>query len=136
LVMLIMKQRVVVDTNVLVYATFEDMEHHEEAYDILLKYNVVIPYIVLYEFLGVLARLTKNISVIMIKLSELTEFEIIHEDLDVVRSGIVMMRDDNAPIDMMNDYVILSVAMLEGSLATYDRRLRNLASKRGVVVMP
>jgi len=115
-----MKQRVVVDTNVLVYATFEDMEHHEEAYDILLKYNVVIPYIVLYEFLGVLARLTKNISVIMIKLSELTEFEIIHEDLDVVRSGIVMMRDDNAPIDMMNDYVILSVAMLEGSLATYD----------------
>ncbi|MFP3207172.1 MAG: PIN domain-containing protein [Caldivirga sp.] len=126
----------VVDTNVLVYATFEDMEHHEEAYDILLKYNVVIPYIVLYEFLGVLARLTKNISVIMIKLSELTEFEIIHEDLDVVRSGIVMMRDDNAPIDMMNDYVILSVAMLEGSLATYDRRLRNLASKRGVVVMP
>ncbi|KUO82835.1 MAG: PIN domain-containing protein [Caldivirga sp.] len=131
-----MKQRVVVDTNVLVYATFEDMEHHEEAYDILLKYNVVIPYIVLYEFLGVLARLTKNISVIMIKLSELTEFEIIHEDLDVVRSGIVMMRDDNAPIDMMNDYVILSVAMLEGSLATYDRRLRNLASKRGVVVMP
>jgi len=134
--MLITKQRVVVDTNVLVYATFEDMEHHEEAYDILLKYNVVIPYIVLYEFLGVLARLTKNISVIMIKLSELTEFEIIHEDLDVVRSGIVMMRDDNAPIDMMNDYVILSVAMLEGSLATYDRRLRNLASKRGVVVMP
>jgi len=134
--MLIMKQRVVVDTNVLVYATFEDMEHHEEAYDILLKYNVVIPYIVLYEFLGVLARLTKNISVIMIKLSELMEFEIIHEDLDVVRSGIVMMRDDNAPIDMMNDYVILSVAMLEGSLATYDRRLRNLASKRGVVVMP
>jgi len=134
--MLIMKQRVVVDTNVLVYATFEDMEHHEEAYDILLKYNVVIPYIVLYEFLGVLARLTKNISVIMIKLSELTEFEIIHEDLDVVRSGIVMMRDDNAPIDMMNDYVILSVAMLEGSLATYDRRLRNLASKRGVVVIP
>jgi predicted nucleic acid-binding protein len=131
-----MKQRVVVDTNVLVYATFEDMEHHEEAYDILLKYNVVIPYIVLYEFLGVLARLTKNISVIMIKLSELMEFEIIHEDLDVVRSGIVMMRDDNAPIDMMNDYVILSVAMLEGSLATYDRRLRNLASKRGVVVMP
>jgi len=127
---------VVVDTNVLVYATFEDMEHHEEAYDILLKYNVVIPYIVLYEFLGVLARLTKNISVIMIKLSELTEFEIIHEDLDVVRSGIVMMRDDNAPIDMMNDYVILSVAMLEGSLATYDRRLRNLASKRGVVVIP
>ncbi|MDT7903091.1 MAG: PIN domain-containing protein, partial [Caldivirga sp.] len=114
----------------------EDMEHHEEAYDILLKYNVVIPYIVLYEFLGVLARLTKNISVIMIKLSELTEFEIIHEDLDVVRSGIVMMRDDNAPIDMMNDYVILSVAMLEGSLATYDSRLRNLASKRGVVVMP
>jgi len=134
--MLIMKQRVVVDTNVLVYATFEDMKHHEEAYDILLKYNVVIPYIVLYEFLGVLARLTKNISVIMIKLSELMEFEIIHEDLDVVRSGIVMMRDDNAPIDMMNDYVILSVAMLEGSLATYDRRLRNLASKRGVVVMP
>lgn len=134
--MLIMKQRVVVDTNVLVYATFEDMEHHEEAYDILLKYNVVIPYIVLYEFLGVLARLTKNISVIMIKLSELTEFEIIHEDLDVVRSGIVMMRDDNAPIDMMNDYIILSVAMLEGSLATYDGRLRNLASKRGVVVIP
>jgi len=46
------------------------------------------------------------------------------------------MRNDSAPITMMNDYIILSVAMLKGALATYDKKLRNLANKRGITVIP
>jgi hypothetical protein len=72
----------------------------------------------------------------MTKLDELTEFTIMCENLDIIRSGIAMMRNDSAPITMMNDYIILSVAMLKGALATYDKKLRNLANKRGITVIP
>jgi len=135
-VILTMRKQIVVDTNVLIYATFEDTEHHNEAYKILREYDIVIPYIVLYEFLGVLTKLTGNVGIIMTKLDELTEFTIMCENLDIIRSGIAMMRNDSAPITMMNDYIILSVAMLKGALATYDKKLRNLANKRGITVIP
>ena len=131
-----MRKQIVVDTNVLIYATFEDTEYHNEAYKILREYDIVIPYIVLYEFLGVLTRLTGNVDIIMTKLDELTEFAIVCENLDIIRSGIAMMRNDGAPITMMNDYIILSVATLKGALATYDKKLRNLANKRGIIVIP
>jgi len=134
-VILTMRKQIVVDTNVLIYATFEDTEHHNETYKILREYDIVIPYIVLYEFLGVLTKLTGNVGIIMTKLDELTEFTIMCENLDIIRSGIAMMRNDSAPITMMNDYIILSVAMLKGALATYDKKLRNLANKRGITVI-
>jgi predicted nucleic acid-binding protein len=37
---------------------------------------------------------------------------------------------------MLNDYIVLSVALREGTLATYDRKLRSLASRSKITVIP
>jgi len=36
---------------------------------------------------------------------------------------------------MINDYIILSVAMSEGALATYDKTLKKLAAKKQVAMI-
>jgi len=131
-----MKLRVVVDTNVLVYATFEDSEHYGEAYSVLQKHEIVVPYVVLYEYLWVLARLTRDPAFLEQKLEELAEFEITCEDAETLRRGLAMMRQKGAPPEMLNDYIVLSAALREGALATYDKKLRKLAFKNGVTVIP
>jgi predicted nucleic acid-binding protein len=131
-----MRSRVVIDTNVLVYATFVDNEHHHEAYHILQRHDIAIPYIVLYEYLWVLARLTGDVDVVRTKLDELSDFPLIHEDLSALRRGVSMLKEDSAPLSMLNDYIILSIATSEGALATYDKTLRRLAAKKQVVVVP
>jgi len=130
-----MRSRVVIDTNVLIYATFADSEHHDEAYSILQRHDVVIPYVVLYEYLWALAKLTGNVEVVETKVDELSDFPLVHEDLSVIRRGISMLKEDGAPLSMINDYIILSVAMSEGALATYDKTLRKLAAKRQVAMI-
>jgi hypothetical protein len=102
----------------------------------LQRHDVAIPYIVLYEYLWVLAKLTGDVDVVRTKLDELSDFPLIHEDLKIMRRGASMLKEDGAPLSMLNDYIILSVAMSEGALATCDKTLRRLAAKRQVVVMP
>ena len=130
-----MRSRVAIDTNVLIYATFADSEHHDEAYSILQRHDVVIPYVVLYEYLWALAKLTGDVEVVKTKLDELSDFPLVHEDLSVIHRGISMLKEDGAPLSMINDYIILSVAMSEGALATYDKTLRRLAAKRHVATI-
>jgi predicted nucleic acid-binding protein len=131
-----MRRRVVVDTNVLVYATFEDSEHHEEAHGVLQRHEVVIPYIVLYEYLWVLAKLTRDPAFLELKLKELRDFELVCEDPETVRRGVALMIGDGAPPGMLNDYIVLSAALHEGALATYDSKLRSLASRSKIAVIP
>jgi len=131
-----MRLRVVVDTNVLVYATFEDSEYYEEAYDVLQKHDIVVPYVVLFEYLWVLAKLTHDPIFLELKLRELAEFEVTCEDLETLQRGVAMMRQNGAPLEMLNDYIVLSIALREGALATYDRKLRKLASKNKIAVVP
>jgi len=126
---------VVIDTNVLIYATFVDSEHHDEAYSILQRHDVVIPYVVLYEYLWALAKLTREVEVVKTKPDELSDFPFVHEDLSVIRRGISMLKEGGAPLSMVNDYIILSMAMSEGALATYDKALRRLAAKRQVATI-
>ena len=131
-----MRRRVVVDTNVLVYATFEDSDRHEEAYSVLQRHEAVVPYIVLYEYLWVLAKLTRNSAFLELKLKELEDFELVCEDPETVRRGVALMREDGAPPEMLNDYIVLSAALREGALATYDRKLRSLASRSKITIIP
>ncbi|GAB6946752.1 PIN domain-containing protein [Vulcanisaeta sp. JCM 16161] len=132
-----MKSQVIIDTNVLVYATFKDSEYHAESYDILQRSNVVIPHIVLYEYMWVLLKLTGDLGIVKVKLNELRDFVILHEDLDTIYNGLILMEQDKASSTMLNDYIILSVALRRSAyLATYDQKLRKIANKHGVMVIP
>ncbi|WP_373469183.1 PIN domain-containing protein [Acidianus infernus] len=125
------------DTNVLVYSTFEDSENHSKALEIVEKEDVKIPQIVVYEFLWVLAKLTLNVYLIETKIKELREFEIICESPETILNGIKMLKEDGKPLKMLNDYIILALAKeLKGNLATYDERLRKTAEKHGVKTIP
>ncbi|MCC6042976.1 MAG: hypothetical protein LM598_05045 [Candidatus Verstraetearchaeota archaeon] len=46
-----------------------------------------MPYIVLYEYLWVLARLTGDVDVVRTKLNEPSDFPLIHEDLKITHKG-------------------------------------------------
>jgi predicted nucleic acid-binding protein len=128
---------IVVDTNILVYSTFEDSENHSKALEIIEKEDVKIPQIVVYEFLWVLAKLTSNVSLIKTKIEELREFEIICESQEIILNGVKMLKEDGKPLKMLNDYVILALAKeLKGDLATYDEKLMKIAEKHGVRIIP
>ncbi|BDB98374.1 PIN domain-containing protein [Saccharolobus caldissimus] len=128
---------IVVDTNILVYSTFEDSENHSKALEIIEKEDVKIPQIVVYEFLWVLAKLTSDVSLIKTKIEELREFEIICESPEIIFNGVKMLKEDGKPLKMLNDYVILALAKeLKGDLATYDEKLRKIAEKHGVRIIP
>ncbi|ADX84689.1 PIN domain-containing protein [Saccharolobus islandicus] len=128
---------IVVDTNILVYSTFEDSENHFEALEIIEKEDVKILQIVVYEFLWVLAKLTSDVSLIKTKIEELREFEIICESPETILNGVKMLKEDGKPLKMLNDYVVLALAKeLKGDLATYDEKLRKIAEKHGVRTIP
>lgn len=134
-----MRSQIIIDTNVLVYATFKDSEYYAESYDILQRSDVIIPYVVLYEYIWVLLKLTGgDLGIVKLKLNELRDFVIFHEDLDIIHDGLVLMEQDKAPYTMLNDYIILSVVLRRGGayLATYDQKLRKIANRHGVAVIP
>ncbi|WP_054843022.1 PIN domain-containing protein [Vulcanisaeta distributa] len=132
-----MRSQIIIDTNVLVYATFKDSEYYAESYDILQRSDVIIPYVVLYEYIWVLLKLTGDLGIVKLKLNELRDFVIFHEDLDIIHDGLVLMEQDKAPYTMLNDYIILSVVLRRGAyLATYDQKLRKIANRHGVAVIP
>ncbi|MEM0373061.1 MAG: PIN domain-containing protein [Sulfolobaceae archaeon] len=128
---------IIVDTNILVYSTFEDSENHSKALEIIEKEDVKIPQIVIYEFLWVLAKLTSDVSLIKTKIEELREFEIICESPETILNSVKMLKEDGKPLKMLNDYIILALAKgLKGDLATYDEKLRKIAEKHGVRIIP
>ena len=119
------------------FSTFEDSENHSKALEIIEKEDVKIPQIVVYEFLWVLAKLTSDVSLIKTKIEELREFEIICESPEIILNGVKMLKEDGKPLKMLNDYVVLALAKeLKGDLATYDEKLRKIAEKHGVRIIP
>ena len=111
-----MRSRAVIDTNVLIYATFVDCEHHDEAYSILQRHGVVISYVVLYECLWALAKLTGEVEVVKTKLDELSDSSLVHEDLSIVHRGISMLRGNGAVDEELRKRRIQeALAMLKGT---------------------
>ena len=126
-------RRILIDTNVLVYSTFEDSERHKEAVKVLTENDVVIPQIVIYEYIWVLAKLTNNADLIKQKLEELKDFEIVKEEIEDIIKGVEMLKYDNKSLRMLNDYIILALAKrLNIGLATYDNNLIKAGIKNGV----
>lgn len=128
---------IVVDTNVLVYSTFQDTEFHKESVELIQNRDIIIPQIVVFEYVKVLSDLTNDTDFIRIKVIELENFKILHESLDVIQRGLQMLKDDNSSLKNINDYIILSLTLsLNADLATYDKKLKKIAEKRNVKVIP
>ncbi|MBS7611793.1 PIN domain-containing protein [Candidatus Bathyarchaeota archaeon] len=134
--------RLLVDTNVLVYDTVEDSEHHKEASEIIDSATLLyIPSIVVHEYSWILLRyLNLNPVFTLTKMLEYLEdpravYQL--ESLDTLKLAFVMLKEDGGVVKEINDYIVLAFTIVNKlSLATFDRELRRKAGKRGVKVIP
>ncbi|MDI3502619.1 MAG: uncharacterized protein PWR13_825 [Archaeoglobi archaeon] len=133
--------RAVIDTNVLVYDTFEDSIHHDEAKNLLDKLEEwIIPAIVLHEYVWVLKSLEVASDDVLHKVEEyLTHHKtkLAWESERVVLSALNIVVREKINLSRYNDKVILSLAVEEGvPLASFDKRLRGQAMKIGIKTLP
>ena len=129
------------DTNVLIYETVEDSDHHEEACRILDECSeIFIPSLIIHEYFWVALRLGINIKIVLTKIEEYLDDPRTYyfiESLNVYRNAVNMLLEDGKDYREINDYIILAVAYDEKIvLATYDEDLRRAAMQRGVNVIP
>jgi len=123
----------VVDTNVLVFDTFEDSEFHREATKLLDSLNRwILPSIVFHEYVWFMKREKLDLSF---------SREKVIEYLTHVKSNPVAIQVDDILFSIQrireyrdyNDFLILSVAKRMGhALLTFDERLKKYANQHGV----
>ncbi|CAB49685.1 PIN domain-containing protein [Pyrococcus abyssi] len=131
----------VIDTDILIYDTFEDLEFHEEAralLDSLSKWYV--PTIVLQEYIWFFKR--NNFSLLDAK-SMLMEyvrdprFKGLGESHEVIIHALKILEENELSLSHFNDAIILYQAFSRKyPLATFDEKLRKLATKHGIRVLP
>ncbi|MFQ6076945.1 MAG: PIN domain-containing protein [Candidatus Bathyarchaeia archaeon] len=126
----------VIDTNVLIYDTFEDTLFHKEArtkLDELEKWYV--PAMVIHEYVWFMKAEGINPSTAKDKTVEYLTHEktvIVPDDTD----GILFSIENLKNYRDYNDYVILAAAKGMGNpLLTFDRELREDASKIGINII-
>ena len=134
--------KLLLDTNVLVYDTVEDSEHHNEAVGIIDKAEeIILPSIVIHEYVWVMLKVIQaSPSFIILKLHEYLEDPrtiYLLEPVSVLTSALKMLEEDREEVKEVNDYVVLAVATYcKSMLATFDRKLQERALRRGLKVIP
>jgi len=132
------KERIVVDTNVLVRATFEDYEDHQKNINILTSYDIILPEVVIYEFLGILIEYVNNIDTIYRVLNNLELFEIEIIKIKDVKEALKIIKENNKKLNKsnLNDFILLSIVKrLNCLFITYDEDLKKIAKKYNVKVL-
>jgi len=129
------------DTNILIYETVEDSEHHKEAYKLIDQAKqIFIPSIIIHEYFWVAPKLGINIKIVLAKISEYLEDPRVYyfaESLDIYRNAVKMLLEDGKQYRELNDYIILAVAYKEKlTIATYDHELRKAAIRRNMKIIP
>ncbi len=128
------------DTNVLVYETVEDSPHHEEASEIMDSARaIIIPSIVLHEYLWVmLRRLKVPLDFMLEKVEEYLRdrrVRYVIEPPEMVLDALEWLKTSSTR--NLNDFLILSTALrYDAVLATYDEDLRRAAGRLGVELAP
>ncbi len=133
--------KLLLDTNVLVYDTVEDSEYHDEAVKIIDSAGeILIPPIVVHEYIWVMLKFSVDPDVIVIKINEYLEdvrAKYLHETLRIIDHAFKMLKEDNASTKSVNDYIILSLALNNKiDIATFDKGLKTIASKRRINIVP
>ena len=132
------KERIVVDTNVLVRATFEDYEDHQKSLDILTIYDIILPEVVIYEFLGVLIEYLNDINTIYRVINNLELFEIENIMIEDIKEALKIIKENNKKLSKsnLNDFILLSIVKrLNCSFITYDEDLKKIAKKYNIKVL-
>jgi hypothetical protein len=131
------KERIVIDTNVLVRATFEDYEDHQKNINILTSYDIILPEVVIYEFLGILVEYLNNIDTIYRVINNLELFEIESIKIDDIEEALKMIRENNKKLNKsnLNDFILLSIVKrLNCPFITYDEDLKKIAKKYNIEI--
>jgi len=130
----------VIDTNVLIYDTFSDSEFHEKARSLLDSLDRwYLPPIVLQEYVWFFKNQGFSVKEAKTMLSEYTSdprFRGLVEDYKVILHALELLEREKLSLSRFNDVVILVHAMEKNYLATFDQRLRRLAAKLKVEVLP
>ena len=119
----------VVDTNVLIYDTFEDTSYHEDARRILDSLpEWRIPSIVLVEYIAFLNRIRLGREKILDKLYELVndpKFSLVDVEKGDVLEALKTVENEKLSTLRLNDMIILSISKRVGeNLVTFDRSLK------------
>ncbi|MFP3191138.1 MAG: PIN domain-containing protein [Thermoproteota archaeon] len=117
----------VVDTNVLVYDTIEDSEHHETASAIIDNLDIcIIPSVVLEEFIFTLAKLGLDNKIIYEKVLDLLEtFEYLPIEKEDIINALNMIEKEKVSFKKFNDKLILCIAeRRKAKLLTFDKELQ------------
>ncbi len=133
--------RAVLDTNVLVYDTFEDSIFHVEARRLLDSLDAwVIPIIVLYEYVWLMRGLDVDLADVVEKVWEYAwdhRARVVSGGREAVRWALAILREEGRPLSRFNDKVVLAVAQSEDlPIASFDERLRRQAKRLGLEVLP
>ncbi|AAL80698.1 PIN domain-containing protein [Pyrococcus furiosus DSM 3638] len=130
----------VIDTNVLIYDTFSDSEFHKESRSLLNSLDRwYIPSIVLQEYVWFFRSQGFSSREAKIMLSEYISdprFRGLVEDHNVILRAIDILERENLSLSRFNDMIILVHAIEKGTLATFDQKLRKLARKLSVEILP
>ena len=117
----------VIDTNVLVRATFEDYEDHQKNLDILTSYDIILLEVVIYEFLEVLIEYINNIDTIYRVINNLESFKIESIKIEDFKEALRIIKENNKKLNKNNldDFILLSIVKrLNYSFITYDEDLK------------
>jgi predicted nucleic acid-binding protein len=130
----------VIDTNVLIYDTFEDMEFHKRAEETLESLDRwYVPAIVTQGYVWFFKNNGFSAKDALEALRGYTEdprFRGLSEDPQLIESALNLVVEEKLSLSRFNDAVILLHALEKGSLVTFDVKLRNLAKRKEIAVLP
>ncbi len=130
----------IVDTNVLVYETFEDSESHEEVVKKLSEMELIyVPGVVILELTIILKRLKYDSSIILDKIREIfnrNRYVVLDIYVDDIIFAIDILSRHGKNVSSLNDKIVLSVAKRLGKpIYTYDKDLKRQCKRLGVPII-
>ncbi|NJE00800.1 PIN domain-containing protein [Thermococcus sp. JdF3] len=130
----------VIDTNVLIYDTFEDTEFHKRAEEVLESLDRwYVPAIVTQEYVWFFKNNGFSAGEALEALRGYAEdprFKGLSEDPGIIEGALNFVVAEGLSLSRFNDAVILLHALERGTLVTFDAKLRKLAKRKGVNVLP
>ncbi len=130
----------VIDTNVLIYDTFEDTGFHSEAENLLESLDRwYVPAIVMQEYVWFFKNNGFSAKDALESLSGYIDdprFRGISENPKIIESALNFLVGEKISLSRFNDVIVLLHALEKGTLVTFDKKLRGMAKRKGIKVLP